>query len=254
MQLAQRAFVPICSYSRRLHARVSATHALALVTNQFSESLILIADSLQEINLMRKGLSPSVAARNANIDASNLTSMCNTIVRSNGWKNLAIVRMSEVLASEDLQRIRDALLWALQREPAFTREAQRFTSWAARKFSWEPVAHAGALEMEYLRSEALVSLYVTEVLGYTCEIWEKLPGPAVPDPLAVAYEAASKSLCIVLQKNTLQRTVISLDSLEATSYGALGNAGSMRALQAPMLGDESSQARDSQRRSKPAAR
>lgn len=217
----QRAFLPVCSYSNRLCSRAGASIALAIMTSRFDETLVLIADSLQEINLRHKGLSPSVAARNAEIDASNRVSMYESIIRSNNWVGIRVERMSHLINSPALQDLQEVLLPTLYQESAFAREAKRFVYLASRRFGWSSGGDAVGLESEYLHAELLVSIYVTEVLGYNWEVWEQLPRLSTPDPLGVAYKVAAVLLGNLLRKDQLQRKLISIDSVDRSPSSEL---------------------------------
>ncbi|HTO78315.1 MAG TPA: hypothetical protein VMJ31_00910, partial [Methylocystis sp.] len=46
-------------------------------------------------------------------------------------------------------------------------------------------------EQEYLLSEMCMSVFCTEILGYTKEIWERRPPKNAPDPLKILYQSRS---------------------------------------------------------------
>ena len=54
------------------------------------------------------------------------------------------------------------------------------------------------LEHNYLFAEITMSIYLTEYLGYSCEIWEKPQSEDLPDPLDILYKKEMRSLSTIL--------------------------------------------------------
>ena len=50
-----------------------------------------------------------------------------------------------------------------------------------------------------------MSIYVTEVLGYSRELWERLPKETIGDPIAYLYQDHPDVVCKLVGKNNLQR-------------------------------------------------
>ena len=61
------------------------------------------------------------------------------------------------------------------------------------------------LERDYLFGEIAMSIYLTEILGYNNEFWEKPQSEYLPDPLDILYNEERESLsCIIDNKESIR--------------------------------------------------
>ena len=212
-----RVFFPICAYSRRLQSRAQATRIVSLIASEVDAMLIVIADSLQTINLQQRGFTPIEAERRCRITCDNTKKMYESIVEEIRSENVQIVLQSVLCQWEDFLIVQARLRQNVFENEIFKREATRFSNYSANHFQWVRGGGSHEREVAYLHLETCTSIFTTERMGFVTELWEKLPAKKQPDPIGLAYASLASEICLALSKPSLERELVDLDTFLAAA-------------------------------------
>jgi hypothetical protein len=206
-------FLPVCSYSNYLRSRVGASHVVDSLASNFSRSAIVIADELQRINIQLRGSSLEDAQRNSSIAGVNSHRMYESLLRGKGIGSIEILILSSLMGSSGFKAVEEKVLPSLYTVEQFRRVSDKFVERSARRFGWHNDVRNRELERSYLNLELATSIFMTEIAGYSTEVWEELPAALAPDPIAVAYGSAADELRAALGKRSLDRRLVPLASI-----------------------------------------
>ena len=187
----QAVFAPVCMYANSLYR---TRQGVEFVVQRFLEpaerTLLLICDEIYAFSLLSKTeerfLKP--AREKANNLGDNLDRMIAKVLsRSPAAETTRQARWADIAGHADYQRVRQAMEASLPANPDIAWHIDRFVTHFVPSDGGEPDRWAKRWEREYVVAEIAMSLYVTQALGYSFELWEK-PAPAgVVDPIGYLY-------------------------------------------------------------------
>jgi hypothetical protein len=206
-----RVFAPICMYTR-FFKRTDNFRGFAdeyLVPAR--RACIVVADDLHAYNLINRGYAEDVAFKNARTEGQNVARMVSRVIESSGLSpRVRIIRWVDLVSSDDYQSLYSLFLASFENDPSLARLLHDFVVHHARRMRWRQEKSTLEWERRYVLEEIAASVLITEVRGFTCEIWEKVPARSEPDPLRDLYAQHTDLLRLVTGKRALERTLVTL--------------------------------------------
>jgi len=201
-------FIPICLYSNTFYRKKENIKYLFSKYIQTSESaLVVICDSLHAYNLIIRGSCSTIdeAFERAKRQGENLLSMIRNVQKKfTEVDNLWIAMWNEITTQNKYLEILQNLKSIVEQDKELEAVVNKFITLYVRKFRWNP-SEATKWEERYLLEEVTMSIYVTEILGYSRELWEKAPEPDFPDPIGYLYQNRSELIQRLVGKKILNR-------------------------------------------------
>lgn len=192
MTSAARYFVPVCLYP---HTRYRTNAGVAALFEKYELSrhdhLIVVADRLLVLDRLMSGRHWTIggAFEKARREAREIFNLIKRASHKFGAHTRGRVAYWDEIAetaqfAEFAQRLRSEVLansvLGAAIEEFVDRRVKRFGLGSAPDRERD-------YEREYLLSEVCMSVFCTEVLGFSTEVWECPPAPDVPDPLKLLY-------------------------------------------------------------------
>jgi hypothetical protein len=188
----KRYYVPVCLYPHTTYrTKAGATLLFDKYLVDSEQYLIVIADRLHALDRLVTGRywsydSVFIKARR---EAGEVSSLFARIAkRADAARHGKIVYWDDIAAGEAFKRFDKRLRAELSSNAAFMASLEAFVKLRVDRFGLgSDHAKEAEFEREYLLSEVSMSMFCTEVLGLSDEIWEKPISPGVPDPLGLIY-------------------------------------------------------------------
>jgi hypothetical protein len=189
---AKRCYVPVCLYPHTTYrTKAGATLLFDKFLVESEQYLIVIADRLHALDRLVTGRfwnqeSVFIKARR---EAGQVLSLFERIAkRADAGRHGKIVYWDDIAAGEAFERFNRGVRAALSANAALVSSLEAFVKLRVNRFGMgSDHAKEAAFEREYLLSEVAMSMFCTEVLGFSDEIWEKPVAQGAPDPLALIY-------------------------------------------------------------------
>jgi hypothetical protein len=193
MTSAARYFIPVCLYP---HTKYRTSAGVTALFEKFAlrshDHLIVVADRLLVLDRLVTGrywTVDSVTAKSRQ-EATQVFHLIKKVASKSGAQSSGRIAFWDDIAESDgfsefADQLRDAVL------------ADDLLAGAIEEFVERRVARFGLgsapdqerdHEREYLLSEVCMSVYCTEMLGYSREVWERPPTPDISDPLKLLYD------------------------------------------------------------------
>jgi hypothetical protein len=193
MTSTDRYFIPVCLYPHTKYRTIAGVSALFEKYGLRSNGhLIVVADRLLVLDRLVTGRYWTInsAINKAKHEATQIVNLIKRTAYKAGARASGRVAFWDEIAEtaefvEFAKRLQDAVL------------ADRLLADAIEKFVNGRVTRFGlgsapeqerGYEREYLLSEVCMSVFCTEMLGYSNEVWERPPAPEIPDPLKLLYD------------------------------------------------------------------
>jgi hypothetical protein len=188
----RRYYAPVCLYPHTTYrTKAGATLLFDKYLVDSDQYLIVIADRLHALDRLVTGRywsydSVFIKARR---EADEVSSLFERIAkRADAARHGKIVYWDDIAAGEAFKRFNKGLRAELSSNGAFVSSLEAFVKLRVDRFGLGSDHDREAeFEREYLLSEVSMSMFCTEVLGFSDEIWEKPVSPGVPDPLGLIY-------------------------------------------------------------------
>jgi tRNA-dependent cyclodipeptide synthase len=192
MMTTPRYFIPVCLYP---HTKYRTQAGVSDLFERYelcaSDYLIVVADRLLVLDRLVTGRYWTVASATtkARQEADQIVRLIRRTARKVGaqeqgrivyWDEIAETAQFAEFAPHLRQEILADHLLARAIEEFVERRVSRFGLGSAPEQERE-------YEREYLLSEVCMSVFCTEILGFSHEVWERPPAPDVPDPLKLLY-------------------------------------------------------------------
>jgi tRNA-dependent cyclodipeptide synthase len=188
-----RYFIPVCLYPHTKYRTVAGVRALfdkyALRSH---DHLIVVADRLLVLDRLVTGRywTVSSAVNKAKHEGRQIQSLICRMSNKAGARARGTIVCWDKIAetsqySDFAQRLQHAVLADRLLAEAIQAFAEQRIERYCRGVSPE---REQSDEFEYLLSEVSMSVYCTEMLGFSNEVWERPPRADVPDPLKPLYD------------------------------------------------------------------
>jgi hypothetical protein len=188
----KRYYVPVCLYPHTTYrTKAGATLLFDKYLVDSEQYLIVIADRLHALDRLVTGRywSYDSVLIKARREAGEVSSLFERIAkRADAARHGKIAYWDDIAAGEAFKRFNKGLRAELSSNAAFVSSLEAFVKLRVDRFGLGSDHDKEAeFEREYLLSEVSMSMFCTEVLGFSDEIWEKPVSPGVPDPLGLIY-------------------------------------------------------------------
>jgi hypothetical protein len=190
--MSARYFIPICLYPHtkyRTYAGVSALFQKYELRSH--EYLIVVADRLLVLDRLVTGRYWSLASAvaKARREAEQIVKLVKRVSRTMQAQSGKIVYWDEIAEAAQFRPFADALRRQILEDDLLARTIEEFVNRRVARFALGSAPERERdHEREYLLSEVCMSVFCTEVLGFSNEIWERPPAPSVADPLKALYQ------------------------------------------------------------------
>lgn len=180
--------------------------------SQFDRTLIVIADDLRAYNLIIKNEETSidealVKARQKGDEILNLVSKTIGIADN---PNIVIKKWKDIMEIEDFLKIKNVVNTTINSHEEVKAVVHDFILFNLRKFDVEADLESRYYENQYIVEEIAMSIYATEILDYSTELWEKSPVDS-PDPIKFLYDNSTDIVKHITNKSVLHRRLITLN-------------------------------------------
>jgi hypothetical protein len=188
----KRYYVPVCLYPHTTYrTKAGATLLFDKYLVDSEQYLIVIADRLHALDRLVTGRywSYDSVLIKARREAGEVSSLFERIAkRADAARHGKIAYWDDIAAGEAFKRFNKGLRAELSSNAAFVSSLEAFVKLRVDRFGLGSDHDKEAeFEREYLLSEVSMTMFCTEVLGFSDEIWEKPVSPGVPDPLGLIY-------------------------------------------------------------------
>lgn len=193
MQSDEMFYVPVCLYP---HTKYRTRAGLNDLFEKFSLSekpcLIVVADRLLALDRLVTGRywQPTTVVEKARRDAEQVFKLIrHTAAAFNAQENCRICYWEDIASDQTYKEFSEKLQAAITSNAEMRGQIEAFVSTRIERFGDKANPERAAdAEREYLFSEVTMSVFATEILGYTAEVWERPQAPEIADPLKVLYD------------------------------------------------------------------
>jgi hypothetical protein len=192
MTSTARYFIPVCLYP---HTKYRTSAGVVALFENFAlrshEHLIVVADRLLVLDRLVTGrywTIDSVTAK-ARQEATQIVRLIKNVAFKAGAQSRGkIVFWDEIAEIGEFSEFSALLRGTILADDLLAGAIEEFVEQRVSRFGLgsEPERER-EYEREYLLSEVCMSVYCTEMLGYSREVWERPPPPEIPDPLKLLY-------------------------------------------------------------------
>ena len=191
--MSARYFIPICLYPHTKYRTCAGVAALFQKYELSShEYLIVVADRLLVLDRLVSGRYWSLASTiaKARREAEQIVKLIKRIShRMKAQSGGKIAYWDEVAETAEYHAFGDALRQQILDDDLLARTIDEFIIRRVTRFGLGSAPEQERdHEREYLLSEVCMSVFCTEVLGFSNEVWERPPAPGVADPLKALYQ------------------------------------------------------------------
>jgi hypothetical protein len=187
-----RYYVPVCLYPHtKYRTKAGATFLFERFLADSEQYLIVIADRLYALDRLVTGRywnydSVFIKARR---EAGEVRSLFERVARrADAAGNGKIVYWDDIAAGDAFKRFATGVRTELSANAALVSSLEAFVKLRVDRFGMgSDHAKEAEFEREYLLSEVAMSMFCTEVLGFSTEVWEKPVSQGAPDPLGLIY-------------------------------------------------------------------
>ncbi len=187
-----RCYVPVCLYPHtKYRTRAGATFLFERFLIDSEQYLIVVADRLYALDRLVTGRfwnhdSVFIKARR---EAGQVSSLLERVAkRADAARNGKIVYWDDIAAGDAFKRFDRSVRAELSADAALVSSIEAFVKLRVDRFGMgSDHAKEAEFEREYLLCEVSMSMYCTEVLGFSTEVWEKPVSQGVADPLGLIY-------------------------------------------------------------------
>lgn len=215
-KMNNKVFVPICLYRDGFFLDKENLRYFLHSFTDFSEIVFLIVDSLYANDLIIKDKAKDdieakfIANKRGQellVYVENVTT--SFVKRSNKIsKRYKIVRWDDFASLGQYKNLYNKFSTEIKNDIEFMSYCDEFVMYNLKKLTTSISQHKIELEREYLFGEIVMSIYISELLGFGTTIWEKTPHPEMIDPINILYSKKSDLLFRILQtKNYLRKQI-----------------------------------------------
>lgn len=192
MQWRNRYYIPVCLYP---HTKYRTAAGLAALFQKFSLSehdyLIVVADRLLALDRMVTGRYWTItsAHNRASREAKQIVSLIRRMAAKSGASGRGdIMRWDDIATTSEYLDFTKRLQRAVLSDEMLSDAIEAFVERRITRYGLGafPDKERG-YEREYLLSEVSMSVFCTENLGFSTEVWERPPQADAPDPLKLLY-------------------------------------------------------------------
>jgi len=207
-------FIPICLYATSFYYQKRNIEILySNYISKYSRCLIVIADDLRAYNLIIKNEEENITdalvkARQKGNEIKNL--VIHSLNQKEGTE-IVIKKWRDFMDKPEFIAIKDIVNNEINSNNVFNNVVHEFILFNLRKFEVQEVLESRYFEHQYILEEIAMSIYATEILGYSTELWEKAPIDS-PDPIKFLYENSTEIVKRITNKTVLTRTLITLET------------------------------------------
>jgi hypothetical protein len=193
MSPAARYFIPVCLYPHtRYRTRAGVSDLFGKYQLGSHEHLIVVADRLLVLDRLVTGRYWTVnsAVLKAKQEAEQILKLIRrTSCRAGAQQAGRVVCWDEIAESAAYSEFAPRLRNAVLADGLLARAIEEFVEGRVERYGLGSAPERERdYEREYLLSEVCMSVFCTEVLGFSTEVWERPPAPDVPDPLKLLYD------------------------------------------------------------------
>ena len=186
-------FVPVCLYPHtRYRTRAGVIDLFERYELRSHPYLIVIADRLLVLDRLVTGRYWSVTGLTAKArqEAEQILKLIKRVAQETAARSRGrIVFWDKIAEADEFCTFSDRLRGQILSDHGLAGEIEEFVERRVARFGLGSLPERErAHEREYLLSEVCMSVFCTEVLGFSNEVWERPPAADVPDPLKLLYE------------------------------------------------------------------
>lgn len=210
-------FVPICLYSTSFYyQKRNIEYLYDNFLKFFPKSLIVIADDLKAYNLIiRNEENDSLSAiERARKKGDEIRNMVENSLKKFNDNRIQITKWIDLKETKSFKQIFENVKNEIEADPDLEIIVEQFIKYNLHKFSAEGESDSHIYERLYIFEEISMSIYATEILGFTTELWEKIPEKHSPDPLKYLFENKRSTLKRITGKPFLDRNFLTIFSDE----------------------------------------
>ena len=192
MQYRTRYYIPVCLYP---HTKYRTAAGLTALFRKFSLSehdyLIVVADRLLALDRLVTGRYWTInsAHNKASREASQIVSLIRRMaVKAGAMGRGEISRWDDIATTSEYLEFTKRLQHGVLNDQMLSNAIEAFVERRVTRYGLGAFPEKERdYEREYLLSEVSMSVFCTERLGFSTEVWERPPLADAPDPLKLLY-------------------------------------------------------------------
>jgi hypothetical protein len=187
-----RYFIPVCLYPHtKYRTRTGVTDLFEKYELRSHPYLIVVADRLLVLDRLVTGRYWTLASAvvKARREASQIVRLIRRIAyKAGAVVNGRIVYWNEVAETAQFAQFAQHMQQGVLADGLLAEGIEQFVERRVERFGLGSAPDRERnYEREYLLSEICMSVFCTEILGFSTEVWERAPAIGVPDPLRLLY-------------------------------------------------------------------
>ena len=211
----ERIYLPVCLYPHTAYRRSDVMRSIyKTYFAQAAASLVVVADDLLAYDSIVTGRFWTVegALIKARRQGNELLRMVNRVRKTvPGVRRNSLHVWRDLTENEDFRALARAVDRFPNDDPGFNDVLAAFIDCRVQRFGWKQDPEVYAWERRYAVEEIAMSIYTTEMLGYSTEIWEKATNAGEPDPLGFLYAERNPDVRAWTGQDTTARRLRVLD-------------------------------------------
>jgi len=208
-------FIPICLYASSFYYKKRNLEELERkILIKYDKALVIIADDLRAYNLIiqNKEVDINEALKKSTHRGNEIENMINKFFKNRTSKSfITLNKWNFYIHNPIFIKIKSLIEREIENNLILKNIVLDFISYNLKKFGVDQNIKNNFYEFKYITEEITMSIYVTEILNYNTELWEK-QDIKTPDPISEIYLNCSDFLKKIINKNKLHRNLIYLNS------------------------------------------
>lgn len=209
-------FLPVCLYATTKYRQKSFFENLLMnLTANYKNGLILVCDEARVFDLLITGkcINENEARAKATADGKNILRMIENLLSGHNYRQLSLSNWNAVSSSPRYAELEESIVKALANDAEFSEVFESYARALLRKLRRPKAVDIFNYEMRYLLNEVVMSIYVSEILGFPDEIWEVKAIEKPIDPITFLYEDKKILVSEWIGKSVLRRNQLSLQDI-----------------------------------------
>lgn len=212
-------FIPICLYNQSFYfQKKNIEYLYTHFLKNYPKSLLFIADDLKAYNFLIKDekIDRNIALEIARKQGTEIKNMVENTLKKFNDKSVRITKWIDLEETLAFKTIFQNVKNEIKTDSDLEIIVEQFIKYNLHKFGVNKNSESKIYERLYIHSEIAMSIFITEVLGYPTELWDKLPEINSPDPLKYLFENKRDVIKRITGKTNLDRRLLTLDTEQST--------------------------------------
>jgi hypothetical protein len=206
-------FIPMCLYATSFYyQKRNIEYLFDNYISNYKHCLIVIADDLRAYNQIIKNLEENIddALNSSRKKGDEIKNLVVNSLKDKEGSDILIKKWVDFKQNSEFIKIKEIVSNEIRINNSFKDVIHEFILFNLRKFDVQEDLESKYYEHQYILEEIAMSIFATEILGYSTELWEKAPTNS-PDPIKFLYENSPDIVKKITGKSQLNRILTTLE-------------------------------------------